>query len=521
MSLAAPESSHRQRKQLSSGYQVDRIPAQKAFHASEAFIRGYGGAMGGGKTRAMCEEVFRLCMMYPGLVAVLARQAHTSIIGTTKKTFMRQVLPQDCIEDIRETEKKSGGEDWIKLRNGSMVHFIGLDDPVRWFSSEIGFVGFDEAQEIAEDDASLLISRLRQRCDQCVFKGIEDCAHMPNRAVFTFNPDNPGHWLRRWFMLDGAAETDHGFYKEELWLPEAEEPLGDCEFFLALPVDNPFLSKKYVAQLRGMRGPMRERLYEGKWNFVAGKCYFSEEALTEYGKETRKPVTGISEIHEGRTRIRPKKGGPWAIWKRPVREHIKNNKIVPAHRYVVAVDVSSGGSQDYSGIQVIDVENFEQVARFQGKADPDLIAVEAARIGKIYNEALIAAEVTGGWGYSIVKELQRLRYRRLYTRRVWDRLSDKWTDKVGWDTTVKSRAIMLDTLERVIREREFGLYDSLTIGELGTFVRDDLGRPAAQPGCNDDLVMSLGIGVYVVTQLPRQLRKVKEPEHVPQFATGW
>ena len=60
--------------------------------------------------------------------------------------------------------------------------------------------------------------------------------------------------------------------------------------------------------------------------------------------------------------------------------------------------------------------------------------------------------------------------------------SKKWTDRTGWDTTQKTRAHMLDTLERVLREREIGLYSLRAVAELGTFVRDDAGRPAAQPG---------------------------------------
>ena len=43
----------------------------------------------------------------------------------------------------------SGGNDYVELKwLGSQVHFVGLDNPGRWFSTEIGAVGFDEAHEI-------------------------------------------------------------------------------------------------------------------------------------------------------------------------------------------------------------------------------------------------------------------------------------------------------------------------------------------------------------------------------------
>ena len=43
---------------------------QQAFRRSSATVRGYGGAMGGGKTRALCEECWDLCLEHPGLKAV-------------------------------------------------------------------------------------------------------------------------------------------------------------------------------------------------------------------------------------------------------------------------------------------------------------------------------------------------------------------------------------------------------------------------------------------------------------------
>jgi hypothetical protein len=51
---------------LSNGYDPTKIPAQQAFRSSKARVRGYGGAMGGGKSRALCEEAFDLALEYPG-----------------------------------------------------------------------------------------------------------------------------------------------------------------------------------------------------------------------------------------------------------------------------------------------------------------------------------------------------------------------------------------------------------------------------------------------------------------------
>ena len=47
---------------------------------------------------------------------------------------------------------------------------------------------FDEAQEMSEDYVVRLITRLRQRCQECVRGGVVDCDHMPHRAALSVQP---------------------------------------------------------------------------------------------------------------------------------------------------------------------------------------------------------------------------------------------------------------------------------------------------------------------------------------------
>src|SRR5215831_13882330 len=94
----------------------DPLPPQRALILSQAKIRGYGGAMGGGKSRAGCEIVFDAALDYPGLLGFVARQTHTSIVATTRRTMLEQVIPEQVIVQRRN----SNGEDWVKLWNGSV-----------------------------------------------------------------------------------------------------------------------------------------------------------------------------------------------------------------------------------------------------------------------------------------------------------------------------------------------------------------------------------------------------------------
>ena len=488
--------------------------------------------MGGGKSRAVCEAIFDYALDYPGLKALIARDKHTSIVETTRATMLEQVIPRDA--GIIAKKKQSGGEDYIQLFNGSVIHFIGMDDPYRWYSSEIGIYALDEAQEISNHEAEKvvrLIGRLRQRCQPCIDAGQADCPHFPHKAMMSFNPSSPDHWLYSWF-IKGAQQTDYGFLKDRLFLEGAETPIGDAEFVFALPTDNPYLSSGYLDIIRGYPEHLRRRYLEGKWEFLSDLGFFDAESLQFYESlaSSTKPVvqggtTGDVEMDSKFRRdkrmgsspdkIRVKAGrGGLMVWRTPV----------PDHKYVMGIDVSSGGSYDYSAIQVVDATAFEQVAEWQGKLQPHEVAVEAYRIGRVFNDAEAVPEITGGWGFAVGQELRRFRYPRVYTQETFDRLAKKWTDRIGWSTTERSRNNMLSTLERVLREMEFGLFSPRAVAELASFVYDErkdgtLGKPEARDGANDDLVMALAIAVAVALERrPRSKSRNRKPVKDPY---GW
>jgi len=70
------------------------IPNKKqieAHIATEQFV-GYGGAMGGGKTRWICEMAKLLSVSYPGNFGVIARQSGPALKVSTMEVFFDEVL---------------------------------------------------------------------------------------------------------------------------------------------------------------------------------------------------------------------------------------------------------------------------------------------------------------------------------------------------------------------------------------------------------------------------------------------
>ncbi len=540
---------------IKSGYQPARIPAQLPFHRSNAVIRGYGGAMSGGKSRALCEEAFDWMLKYPGILLPIFRQVHIDMKNSTRKTFVEQVLPAELrgrpdLVQIRQ----SGGMDFVKfLWNGSEVHFIGLDNPGKVFSTEFGGAMFDEAHEIAEEDVQIVNTRLRQRCSDCVREALVDCTHMPHRMVLTFNPSFPGHWLHSWFLVGGSA-TEYGRYKTELFATDSDDysvSLGDAEFFKSLATDNPFVSQTYVNRnLGGLSPRQRRRLLDGFWEHGSGS-FFDGDALADQqeaaasfkpllvGEPAGDPTGADKENPPTMDKVRH---GRLEVYRAPVRTLTRpDGEEQKAHRYVVAVDASSGVSADYSAVQVIDVEELEQVAEWQGKVDPDQLALVSFLLACVYNGATLAVETTGGWGFAAVQRHRKMmgewkgpkQWRpQPYTRTIRDRLSDSWTDVLGWDTNTKTRAQMLDVTEQSLRDGSLTIHGQRTLAECFAFAQvqgpsGGWGKPEAQKGSHDDLVVALAIGVAVAVRLPKKLtapaRNLWNSENMPDpsSVTGW
>jgi hypothetical protein len=70
------------------------------------------------------------------------------------------------------------------------------------------------------------------------------------------------------------------------------------------------------------------------------------------------------------------------------------------------------------------------------------------------------------------------------------------TDAAGFNTSGKTRALILTKLEELLRNKQVISYSSRFYDELKTFVWQD-NRVSAMKGENDDLVMSLAIGCWL------------------------
>lgn len=200
-------------------------------------------------------------------------------------------------------------------------------------------------------------------------------------------------------------------------------------------------------------------------------------------------------------------GNMW-IWCDPIKDH----------QYILAADASSGSSDDWAVICIMDYTTGEQVAEYQGKVAPDVLGEIANYYGQSY-DAFIVVDITGGWGASTVLKLIDLGYPK--TKMFYDvtvgidsvennRALQKHMDngKLPGLNFQKNRNVIISELEKGIRMDSFKVRSMRSIAEMDTFVYIN-GRPDHMKNYHDDCLMSIGMCLFVAMTSFKDLEKSK------------
>jgi len=191
------------------------------------------------------------------------------------------------------------------------------------------------------------------------------------------------------------------------------------------------------------------------------------------------------------------------IWEPPFR----------GKRYIVCADVARGDGKDFSAFHVLDIDTLRQCAEYKGLISPKAYGQFLFEIGTQYNDALVVCE-NANVGYSTLEKLMEMNYENLYytPRKTKDGIILNENEGVpGFTTSAATRPLIISELEMAFENRMIYTFSERLMSELQTFIWTSKGagksKPEAQSGCNDDLVMSLAIGIYVrQTKLTNQKR---------------
>jgi hypothetical protein len=188
---------------------------------------------------------------------------------------------------------------------------------------------------------------------------------------------------------------------------------------------------------------------------------------------------------------------------------------IEGHEYIMGVDVSRGDGEDSSTIVIVDFTTMEEVFEYQGKIQPDLLAQHVYEYGNMYN-AYTVVDITGGMGVSTVLKLIELNYSNKllhYDKKTTNILPNqsrletvKKQDKVPGFNVNGVRLPMIANLEKMLRENTIKVKSRRLVSEMKTFVYKN-GRPDHMDGYHDDLLMSLGMCLWVLEYSFKNLQK--------------
>jgi len=174
----------------------------------------------------------------------------------------------------------------------------------------------------------------------------------------------------------------------------------------------------------------------------------------------------------------------------------------PENKYLLVGDVARGDGNDFSVFHIFNTTTMEQVAEYRGKPTTDLFARILFDAGKEYGDAMLIVE-NNNIGFSVLEKLIDAGYPNLYysTKGTHEYVEQYRAEHMsntipGFTTSQKTRPLIVAKLEEFIRNALITLNSIRSHQELKTFVWKN-GRPEAQRGYNDDLVMSLAIACWV------------------------
>lgn len=199
----------------------------------------------------------------------------------------------------------------------------------------------------------------------------------------------------------------------------------------------------------------------------------------------------------------------WRVWEHPQKKGLAGpggEAFSADGQYVAVLDPAdpneAEGINAAHGLQVIDHKTRMQVAELESFIDADLVAIQLYLAAIYWNNAILAVEVTGGYGASIIRRIYHdYGYNFVYFRRQLLGRKERLEERLGWDTNRQSKGLLEDGMSEALREGSHGLRSHRTAKQLTTFVRLPR-RTGPQHGYRADLLMAYMIGQHIAQVEP-------------------
>ena len=378
-------------------------------------------------------------------ILCIATKQETAKNMVTKVKFMYENLPSWLKVDALENNKLN-----LRLKNGSQIKATSASSDA----------GRSEAVSLLIIDEAAFIDNIGE-----IWASAQQTLATGGGCIALSTPYGTGNWFHQTWTRAEAAENDFlpiklPWYvhpeRDEAWRKRQDELLGD---------------PRMAAQ-------------ECDCDFsTSGDIVFYPEYIEYYEKSyVKDPLE--------------RRGADQNLWVWEPADYTRN--------YVVVADVSRGDGKDYSAFHVIDTENNVQVAEYKGQIGTKEYGNLLVGIATEYNEAMLVIENANiGWATiqtAIDRQYQNLYYSQKSGEANVNSYFDKYQDHSkmvpGFTMSTRTRPMVIGKFQEYISDKGVTIQSKRLIEEMKTFIWRN-GRPEAQSGYNDDLVMAFSIGMYI------------------------
>jgi len=378
-------------------------------------------------------------------VLCIATKQETAKNMVTKVKFMFENLPSWLKVPAEENNKLT-----LRLNNGSQIKAV----------SAAGDAGRSEAVSLLLIDEAAFIEGIGE-----IWASAQQTLATGGGAIVLSTPYGTGNWFHQTWVRAEAQENDFlpvklPWYvhpeRDESWRKKQDELLGD---------------PRLAAQ-------------ECDCDFnTSGDTVFYNEQLDFI------LATSIKDPLE-------KRGIDHNLWIWELPDYTRN--------YMVVADVARGDGKDFSTFHVIDTESNTQVAEYKSQLSPKEFGYLLVSIATEYNDALLIVE-NANIGWSTLDAIIERGYRNLYyspksetlnAESYLERTDDPSRMVPGFTMSMRTRPLVVNKFREYIGDKSVVIQSKRLFEEMKVFIWKN-GRPEAQSGYNDDLVMSFAIGMYI------------------------
>ena len=401
----------------------------------------------GFSTAAACYSLWLSLFHQDKNIVVIATKQETAKNIITKCRFAYDNLPVWLRSPVVEYNKLN-----VRFKNGSQIKAISSStDAGR--SEAVSLLILDEAAfiENAED----------------IWIASQATLATGGKALVISTPNGVGNWFHK--TWEKAVEGTGQFHPIKLtWRdhPERDEPWYEREF-----------------ETLGERGFRQE--HEAEF-LGSGNTVYDDYLIT--ARQEQYQIEPVEKI-----------GFDGNLWIWDQADYTKP--------YIVCADVARGDGSDYSTFHVIEADSCVQVAEYKGKVDTVSFGHMLVEISTRYNDAILVVE-NANQGWSTIQTIINRNYQNLFytsedvlvveeNRHITNKWNRHERKKVpGFTTSNKNRPLIISKLGDYMKDDSIKIRSSRTYGELLVFIWHN-GKPEAQHGYNDDLIMALAIGLWI------------------------